>query len=432
MAAFTYETLAAAPASWTSPEFEGRESAFEQIVNAGAVMNRLRPFDWMREEIKPAESTGSRVGNQAGGSARKETVQHGARPFTGYAKGNAALPDAVPATALQPPSQTFGSDPSVWNLYPYVASNPLTRTDPDGRSGTVVGGIAGGLAGGLWELGRQAISGEDINWRKVAGSAARGAVVGAMMGSVIDTGGASLPVLLGTGVLSNVAGGELDRRISGEETTFQSVANDVAGGLVIGFAGALAPKIRPYAGAAPATRAASSLTRLTTTAEQSSFTVSDDAASSVIRTAEGTAPKAYGTPYRQLSSRQVSRLQNKVDSRTITRDEWKRLDWHERLQMRRQRGRDAFWSAEREKLADKLPATRNWSQEAAEEILAGRQPRGIFSHHKYSVSQYPQLADDPNNIFPATFFEHFFRWHGGSWRLPTHGKPLKPDYAEWF
>ncbi|HXK59405.1 MAG TPA: Ig-like domain-containing protein [Acidobacteriota bacterium] len=133
VAAFTYEALAAAPALWTSPEFEGREAKFDELVHAGSIHNRLRALDWVREEIAPPESTGSRMGNQAGRSVRKETVQRGAKPFTGYAKGGTSLPDVVPATLVQPPSQAFGSGPGMWNRYPYAGSNPLNRTDPDGR-----------------------------------------------------------------------------------------------------------------------------------------------------------------------------------------------------------------------------------------------------------------------------------------------------------
>ena len=286
VAAFTYEALAAAPAGWTSPEFEGREAKFDELINAGSIHNRLRAFDWAREEIAPAESTGSRVGNQASRSARKETVTRGATSFTGYAKASPALPGVIPATIVQSPSLVFGSDPSVWNLYSYVASNPLTRTDPDGRSGTVVGEIVGGLAGGLWELGRQACAGEDTNWRKVSGSAARGAVVGAMMGSLIDTGGASLPVLLGAGTLSNVAGGEAERLVTGEKTNFEDVANDVAGGLVVGLAAGLVPPVRPYAGAVPTTQAVNAVRKLTAAAEESSLSVADDGAAGVIRVTE--------------------------------------------------------------------------------------------------------------------------------------------------
>ena len=140
---------------------------------------------------------------------------------------------------------------------------------------------------------------------------------------------------------------------------------------------------------------------------------------------------AVGTPFRQLGRKQYSRLQKKIADRTITRDEWKRLQWHDRLVERRARGVSLFWEAEAERLTQGLPGTRNWSQEVRELIISGGRPKGIFGHHKYSVSQYPQLASDPNNIYPVTFYEHFFRWHGGKWGA-THGGPVDPEFSEWF
>ncbi len=145
-----------------------------------------------------------------------------------------------------------------------------------------------------------------------------------------------------------------------------------------------------------------------------------------------TAPVAYGTPFAQLSRKSMSRLEAKVDARTITRDEWDRLSWFKRLTDRRQAGIDAFWTNERAQLGNGLPGSRNWNSTALSQILAGGQPSGIFSHHRYSVSLYPQLANDPNFIWPATFYEHFYKWHGGAWRNPTSGAPLNPDLPDSF
>jgi hypothetical protein len=52
------------------------------------------------------------------------------------------------------------------------------------------------------------------------------------------------------------------------------------------------------------------------------------------------APVAYGTPYKQLSRKAHNELQEKVANRTITKEEWKRLSWNERLTDRRQAGID--------------------------------------------------------------------------------------------
>ena len=99
---------------------------------------------------------------------------------------------------------------------------------------------------------------------------------------------------------------------------------------------------------------------------------------------------------------------------------------------RRQAGIDAFWARERQLLTQGLSGTRNWSPDARNAILAGRQPQGIFSHHRYSVSRYPQLANDPDTILPVTFREHFFKYHDGNWGNPTHGFPLRSDLSDDF
>ncbi|MBN8604870.1 MAG: hypothetical protein J0M26_27965 [Planctomycetes bacterium] len=93
---------------------------------------------------------------------------------------------------------------------------------------------------------------------------------------------------------------------------------------------------------------------------------------------------------------------------------------------------DGFWAQERQALSQGLAGSRNWNDTARQAILSGGQPGGIFSHHKYSVSQYPQLANHPNNIFPVTFFEHFQKRNSGNWRNATHGVPLRPDLLDSF
>lgn len=144
------------------------------------------------------------------------------------------------------------------------------------------------------------------------------------------------------------------------------------------------------------------------------------------------APIAYGTPFKQLSKKGRSELLDMVDNRTITREDWARLQWHDRLTIRRQTGIDEFWAMERQNLTDGLPGSRNWSPEALDSILSGGRPSGIFGHHKYSVSHYPQLANDPYNIVPTTFNEHLYGWHGGNWRNASHGVPLNPSLAYEF
>jgi hypothetical protein len=153
---------------------------------------------------------------------------------------------------------------------------------------------------------------------------------------------------------------------------------------------------------------------------------------SVVDIVPDSAPVAYGTPYRQLTQKARSELLKKVEDRTVTRDEWTRLQWNRRLTERRQEGIDAFWAQERQDLSQGLSGSRNWSPEAAQAISEGGTTRGIFGHHKFSVSLYPQLANDPTNIAPTTYYEHFYKWHGGNWRNATHGVPLRPDLPDYF
>jgi hypothetical protein len=142
---YSTEALMGAAAGWTSPEFASRESKFADVVSAGWLNNKLRPFDWMREEVNPRPSTGIGVGNQAGATPRKERSGSGARPFTGSAKGfGAALESPTPSLAAIQPG--FAVSPADLNLYAYCVNNPLTSTDPDGRWSWK------GFAQGAWDL----------------------------------------------------------------------------------------------------------------------------------------------------------------------------------------------------------------------------------------------------------------------------------------
>lgn len=53
-------------------------------------------------------------------------------------------------------------------------------------------------------------------------------------------------------------------------------------------------------------------------------------------------------------------------------------------------------------------------------------------HHRYNALDYPQLADNPDIIYPATYDEHFNRWHGGNWQNDTDGQPLNLLFEEEF
>ena len=68
--------------------------------------------------------------------------------------------------------------------------------------------------------------------------------------------------------------------------------------------------------------------------------------------------------------------------------------------------------------------------------MSGKTPKHngdpIEGHHKYNALDHPQIADDANNIYPATNAEHFSRWHGGNYQNDTFGKPLDTSFPEEF
>lgn len=139
--------------------------------------------------------------------------------------------------------------------------------------------------------------------------------------------------------------------------------------------------------------------------------------------------RPHPTKYKQFNSKKLKEFNRKEASRTLTKAEYKRREWQKRLNIRRKAGIDAFWEAEKERVLNGLPTTRNWSAAQRADILRERRPkfRGVTmqSHHTYSVAQYPHLANIGHLIFPATKNEHFYGWHGGSTRKSLPGKPIK-------
>jgi len=78
--------------------------------------------------------------------------------------------------------------------------------------------------------------------------ALKGSIAGAVAGSVLDTGGASLGVLALSGAAGGITGGALDRAFAGQKTTVSDVASNAAvgatAGVLLGQAGkAIASKI---------------------------------------------------------------------------------------------------------------------------------------------------------------------------------------------
>jgi GHH signature containing HNH/Endo VII superfamily nuclease toxin len=141
------------------------------------------------------------------------------------------------------------------------------------------------------------------------------------------------------------------------------------------------------------------------------------------------------TPYKIMGSKKMKILNEKVKNRTITREEWKQLQWNKRFKRRRDRGVDNFWEQEKVRVMNGNP-TRNWTPEQTKDILNGNIPKHngkpIIGHHAYSASKYPQLADKGEIIYPVTFREHLYRWHGGNYRDSLPGRPINDSIPNDF
>lgn len=146
--------------------------------------------------------------------------------------------------------------------------------------------------------------------------------------------------------------------------------------------------------------------------------------------------RTHEVPFTPLSKQQRAALNSKLRDRSISKNEYKHLEWDRRFNNRRNRGVDRFWAAERRRLTNGEPGTRNWTKTQIEDILARKRPsfdgETIQGHHKYNAINYPHLADKAWNIYPATRLEHFHRWHGANWQNETSGVPLNILFGEEF
>lgn len=144
----------------------------------------------------------------------------------------------------------------------------------------------------------------------------------------------------------------------------------------------------------------------------------------------------YKVPYASLTKGQRANYKQKMESRSLTRDQYKRLEWDRRFANKRAKGVARFWADERAKLRLGESGTRAWSGEQRSAILRNKVPtfngEPIQGHHRYNAISHPHLASDPENIYPATRTEHLLRWHGGSWKNDSFGAPLNLKYPEEF
>ena len=145
-------------------------------------------------------------------------------------------------------------DPQSWNRYAYALNNPLAYVDPDGQSATLAAAIVGGaVSGGLALLQGQGL-------QDAAAAAAGGAIAGALVGSVFDTGGATLGVLLAAGGLGAAEGRLFENLVAGRSSSPAGVAFAAAQGVAGAALGTTLGASAQRLGAAPA--ATTSLDRL--------------------------------------------------------------------------------------------------------------------------------------------------------------------------
>ena len=104
------------------------------------------------------------------------------------------------------------------NPYPYCENDPVNYVDPTGEipsilaggfSGFIIGGAAGFVGSAVSQIG----SGRKFDWRKAAGAAANGAVVGAAKGALIGS-GAGIPLAFATDFAAGSIGNALEQGIT--------------------------------------------------------------------------------------------------------------------------------------------------------------------------------------------------------------------------
>ncbi|UYO36035.1 T7SS effector LXG polymorphic toxin [Bacillus zhangzhouensis] len=142
------------------------------------------------------------------------------------------------------------------------------------------------------------------------------------------------------------------------------------------------------------------------------------------------------TPYKSLSRNQQKKIKEKIENRTVTKEEYKRYQWDKRFSKRRAAGVTEFWKQEKKRILDGESTTRNWTHEQKQEILKSKKPqyngKSIIGHHTYNAMNYPHISNRGELIYPVTGREHLKGWHGGSYSKNVPGRPVNPDYLEEF
>lgn len=139
--------------------------------------------------------------------------------------------------------------------------------------------------------------------------------------------------------------------------------------------------------------------------------------------------REHPIPHKIPSRKRMSEIDKLIDKRTATKEEYKLSRWAIRLNKRRRDARTIFWDQEKQRLLAGLPGTRPWTASQRNDILHDRTPKHkgkpIQAHHTYSVRKYPHLANRGEVIYPVTFHEHLYGWHGGNYKKSLPGRPIK-------
>lgn len=136
---------------------------------------------------------------------------------------------------------------------------------------------------------------------------------------------------------------------------------------------------------------------------------------------------------KSFSAKQRKNIANKIKARTATKQEYLKYNSDRRFSKRRQEGVKQFWIQEKMRILSGQAPTRQWSKEQIKAILNNERPKykgkTIQGHHMYSANRYPHLANKGSVIFPVTFNEHLYGWHGGNFKNSLPGHPInKPIF----
>lgn len=141
-------------------------------------------------------------------------------------------------------------------------------------------------------------------------------------------------------------------------------------------------------------------------------------------------------PYKSLNRAQQKIIKEKIEKRTVTKEEYKRYQWNNRFLKRRVAGVNQFWKQEKKRILYGKPTTRDWNAEQRQEILKGRKPQfdgqPIIGHHTYNAMNYPHVSNRGELIYPVTTREHLKGWHGGNYSKNAPGRPVNPNFTEEF